>query len=68
MRPVHRPHVGPFKSRHETPSVLLAGTSIGIGIVVAPDLALFAAMLIFLILLLIRYGINRRHGPRIARA
>ena len=56
-----------FKSRREIPSLLLAGASIGIA-VVAPDLALFVAMLIFLVLLLIRYRINRRHTTRTARA
>ena len=57
-----------FKSRREIPSLLLAGASIGIAVVVAPDLALFVAMLIFLVLLLIRYRINRRHTTRTARA
>jgi predicted branched-subunit amino acid permease len=57
-----------FKSRREIPSLLLAGASIGIAVVVAPDLALFVAMLIFLVLLLIRYRINRRRTTRTARA
>lgn len=57
-----------FKSRRLIPSVLLAGPSIGIAVVVAPDLALFVAMLIFVVLLLIRYGIYRRHTTRTARA
>jgi len=57
-----------FKSRREIPSLLLAGASIGIAVVVAPDLASFVAMLIFLGLLLIRYRINRRHTTRTARA
>ena len=57
-----------FKSRREIPSLLLAGASVGIAVVVAPDLALFVAMLIFLVLLLIRYRINRRPTARTARA
>ena len=55
-------------SRREVPSVLLAGASIGITVVVAPDLALFVGMLIFVVLLLMRYGLNRRHTTRTARA
>ena len=36
-----------FRSRREIPSVLLAGASIGIALVIVPGIALFVAMLIF---------------------
>ena len=53
-----------FRSRRQIPSVLLAGASIGIALVVAPGVALFVAMLIFVALLLVRYAIDRRRIGR----
>jgi 4-azaleucine resistance transporter AzlC len=53
-----------FRSRRQIPSVMLAGASIGIALVVAPGVALFVAMLIFVGLLLVRYAIDRRHTGR----
>jgi branched chain amino acid efflux pump len=53
-----------FRSRREIPSVLLAGASMGIVLVVAPGIALFVAMLIFVGLLLLRYAIGRHHTRR----
>ena len=57
-----------FRSRREIPSSLLAGVSIGTAVVVAPRVALFVAMLIFVGLLLLRYVIDRRHTRRSANA
>ena len=56
-----------FRSRRDIPSALLAGASIGIALVVAADIALFVAMLIFVGLLLVRYTIIRRTTGRDAR-
>ena len=53
-----------FRSRRQIPSVMLAGASIGVALVVAPGVALFVAMLIFVGLLLVRYAIDRRHTGR----
>ena len=53
-----------FRSRRQIPSVMLAGASIGIALVVAPGVALFVAMLIFVGLLLVRYAIDRHHTGR----
>jgi predicted branched-subunit amino acid permease len=57
-----------FRSRRQVPSVLLAGASIGIALVIAPGVALFVAMLIFVSLLLVRYAVDRRHTDRNAHA
>ena len=57
-----------FRSRREIPSSLLAGVSIGTAVVVAPRVALFVAMLIFVGLLLLRYVIDRSHTRRSANA
>jgi 4-azaleucine resistance transporter AzlC len=53
-----------LRSRRQIPSVLLAGASIGIALVVAPGVALFVAMLIFVGLLLVRYAIDHRRAGR----
>jgi len=53
-----------FRSRRQIPSVMLAGASIAIALVVAPGVALFVAMLIFVGLLLVRYAIDRHHTGR----
>jgi predicted branched-subunit amino acid permease len=57
-----------FRSRREVPAVLLAGASIGIALLVAPGIALFVAMLIFVGLLLARYAIHRRHAGKSTNA
>jgi 4-azaleucine resistance transporter AzlC len=57
-----------FRSRREVPPVLLAGASIGIALLVAPGIALFVAMLIFVGLLLARYAIHRRHAGKSTNA
>jgi 4-azaleucine resistance transporter AzlC len=57
-----------FRSRRQIPSVLLAGASIGISLVIAPEVALFVAMLIFVGLLLARYALDRRRAARKAHA
>ena len=49
-----------FRSRREIPPVLLAGASIGIALVIAPGVALFLAMLIFVGMLLVRNAFDRR--------
>jgi 4-azaleucine resistance transporter AzlC len=49
-----------FRSRREIRSVLLAGASIGIALVIAPGVALLLAMLIFVGLLLVRSAFDRR--------
>jgi hypothetical protein len=57
-----------FRSRRQIPSVLLAGASIGISLVIAAEVALFVAMLIFVGLLLARYALDRRRTARKAHA
>jgi 4-azaleucine resistance transporter AzlC len=56
------------RSRREIPSLLLAGLSLSLALVLVPDSALFAAMLGFLALLIVRYLLTRRRrGPLPAR-
>jgi 4-azaleucine resistance transporter AzlC len=53
-----------LRSRRQVPSVLLAGASIGIALVIAPGVALFVAMLIFVSMLLVRHAVDRRRTDR----
>lgn len=48
------------RTHKQIPSVLLAGLSFGAATLVLPDQALFAALLLFFILLLARYALLRR--------
>jgi predicted branched-subunit amino acid permease len=57
-----------FRSRRQIPSVLLAGASIGISLVIAAEVALYVAMLIFVGLVLARYALDRRRTARKAHA
>ncbi|MDR6688628.1 putative branched-subunit amino acid permease [Arthrobacter sp. 1088] len=52
------------RNRQQVPSILLAGTSFGVAVLVFPGQSLFAALLLFLALLLCRYALLRRTaGP-----
>jgi 4-azaleucine resistance transporter AzlC len=57
-----------FRSRREIRSVLLAGASIGIALVIAPGVALLLAMLIFVGLLLVRSAFDRRRTRKNAHS
>jgi predicted branched-subunit amino acid permease len=57
-----------FRSRRQIPSVLLAGASIAVALVVAPGIAMFGATLIFVSLLLVRYAVGRHYIKRSAGA
>jgi predicted branched-subunit amino acid permease len=57
-----------LRSRRQVPSVLLAGASIGIALVIAPGVALFVAMLIFVSMLFVRHAVDRRRTDRNAHA
>jgi predicted branched-subunit amino acid permease len=46
-----------FRSRREIPSVLLAGASITVALVLTPHAALFVALLLFVGLLFLRHAI-----------
>ncbi|MGD1221126.1 AzlC family ABC transporter permease [Streptomyces krungchingensis] len=49
-----------FRSRREIPSVLLAGASVAVALVLTPGLALFTALLLFVALLLARHAVTAR--------
>ncbi|EQD84524.1 hypothetical protein N599_19650 [Saccharopolyspora erythraea D] len=51
-----------FASRREIPSVLLAAASAVLALVLAPGAALFVALLVFVALLFVRYGVAVRSG------
>jgi 4-azaleucine resistance transporter AzlC len=58
------------RTRRQIPSLLLAGLSFAVALVVAPGQVLFAALVLFLVLLLARYGLTRhrtRSGGRARR-
>jgi len=48
------------RTRREVPSVLLAGLSVGIAILAAPDQALLAALVLYTALLTVRFFMTRR--------
>ncbi|MFI0773570.1 AzlC family ABC transporter permease [Streptomyces sp. NPDC021212] len=50
-----------FRSRHQVPSVLLAGVSVTVALLLAPGVALFTALLLFVALLLARHVFTARH-------
>lgn len=50
------------RTRDQVPSLLLAGLSFAIAVLIVPDQALFAAMILFLVLLAIRFAIVRGKG------
>ena len=54
------------RSRKQVPSLVLAGLSLGVSLVMVPDDALFAAMLGFVALLIARHllGARRRAGAQ----
>jgi predicted branched-subunit amino acid permease len=52
------------RTRRQVPSLLLAGLSFALALVVAPQQALFVGLLLFLALLLTRYGIGRRRARK----
>jgi predicted branched-subunit amino acid permease len=49
-----------FRSRGEIPSVLLAGASATVALVLTPGLAMFTALLMFVGLLLVRHTLTAR--------
>ncbi|MEU6229273.1 AzlC family ABC transporter permease [Streptomyces sp. NPDC047042] len=51
-----------FRSRQEIPSVLLAGASAAVALVVTPGLAMFTALLLFVGLLLVRHALTARRS------
>ncbi|MDX3458307.1 AzlC family ABC transporter permease [Streptomyces sp. ME02-8801-2C] len=51
-----------FRSRREIPSVLLAGASAAVALVVTPGLAMFTALLLFVGLLLVRHALTARRS------
>lgn len=50
------------RTRKQVPSLLLAALSIGTALVVAPDASLFVGLVIFLVLLIVRFVMDRRRG------
>lgn len=52
-----------FRSRQELPSLLLAGTSVTVALVLTPGIALFTALLLFVALLLARHALTARRPP-----
>ena len=50
------------KTRKQVPSLLLAALSLGTALVVAPGASLFVGLVIFLLLLIVRFGMDRRRG------
>ena len=48
--------------RREVPSVLLAAASVAIALVFAPGMALLVALLVFVVLLVVRYAVAVRRG------
>ncbi|MGW2327576.1 AzlC family ABC transporter permease [Streptomyces sp. NPDC001700] len=53
-----------FRSREEIPSVLLAGASVTVALVLTPGVALFTALLLFVALLLARHAYTTRRPTR----
>jgi 4-azaleucine resistance transporter AzlC len=53
-----------FRSRQEIPSVLLAGASVTVALVLTPGVALFTALLLFVALLLARHALTARRPVR----
>lgn len=53
-----------FRSRREIPSVLLAGASVTVALVLTPGVALFTALLLFVALLLARHAFTTRRPAR----
>ncbi|WP_324189960.1 AzlC family ABC transporter permease [Nocardia cyriacigeorgica] len=51
------------RSRRELPSVLLAAGAVVGALLFVPEIALFGALLAFVVLLLVRYRLARRHAP-----
>ena len=49
-----------FRSRREVPTVLLAAASVLVALAAAPGAALFVALLVFAVLLLVRYALTTR--------
>ena len=56
------------RSRRQVPSVLLAGLSFAVAIVIIPAQALFASMMLFLVLLLARFAMQGRRRKETAHA
>jgi len=50
------------RTRKQVPSLLLAALSIGAALLVAPDVSLFVGLVIFLVLLTLRFVMDRRRG------
>jgi predicted branched-subunit amino acid permease len=50
------------RTRKQVPSLLLAALSLGTALVVAPDASLFVGLVIFLVLLIVRFVMDRRRG------
>jgi predicted branched-subunit amino acid permease len=50
------------RTRKQVPSLLLAALSIGAALLVAPEASLFVGLVIFLVLLIVRFAMGRRRG------
>lgn len=50
------------RSRREVPSVLLAGLSVGVSMLIAPGQALLVALVLYTVLLAARYALAQRRG------
>ncbi|MGW1002717.1 hypothetical protein [Streptomyces sp. NPDC002520] len=57
-----------FRSRRDIPSVLLAGASVTVALVLTPGVALFTALLLFVGLLLARHALTARRTVRTQEA
>lgn len=53
-----------FRSLRELPSVLLAGLSVGVALIISPDSAMLSALILFFALLTVRFVLKRRSSPR----
>lgn len=53
-----------FRSRKQLPPVVIAGLSFTIAVLLAPDSALFVALLLFVASLVVRHFIGQRRGSR----
>ncbi len=54
------------RTRQQVPSIVLAGLSFTFALIVSPDQALFVALVMFLLLLLVRFGLDRRRTRKVS--
>ncbi|MDF2706521.1 MAG: branched chain amino acid exporter, large subunit [Nonomuraea muscovyensis] len=55
-----------FRTRGEIPSVLLAGASVTVALLLTPDVAMFTALLLFVALLLVRHALTVHRSAPVA--